>query len=81
MHIYVRRFTNAQGAYQIDQIRDDGMIRKVDENHGGYLQWLAQGNVPEEVGYIEPPAPDPQQPSLAERVDAAEQAILAILGV
>ena len=43
--------------YKIKQYRDDGTERWVDEDHAGYLRWLAAGNVPEEVAYVPPVAP------------------------
>lgn len=50
--------------YKIRQYRDDGTIRFVDEDHGGYLRWLAAGNTPEEVAFIPPVVPDDNDPTL-----------------
>lgn len=54
MHNYVKVWISST-EYRIRQIRDDGIIRFVDEDHGGYLQWCAGGNVPEEIPYVEQP--------------------------
>lgn len=40
--------------YKIQQIRDVGPRRFVDEDYGQYVQWLAEGNVPEEVPLVVP---------------------------
>lgn len=79
MHSYEKRFTNAEGAYEIWQIRTDGLQRKVDENHHDYVAWLELGNTPAEVPYVAPPEPGPQPPSLESRVQAVEDALLMII--
>ena len=39
---------------KIRQYRNEGTERFVDEDHQGYLRWLAAGNTPEEVPYVPP---------------------------
>lgn len=46
----------APKSYRIQEVRDDGTSRFVDEGHQRYLDWLAAGNVPEVVPYVPPPA-------------------------
>ena len=53
--------------YKIKQYRDDGTERWVDEDHAGYLRWLAAGNTPEEVLYVPPVAPPDDDPALLEQ--------------
>ena len=53
--------------YKIRQYRDDGRERFVDENHVGYLRWLAAGNTPEEVPYVPPVVPADDDPALLEQ--------------
>ena len=50
--------------YKIKQYRDDGTERWVDEDHAGYLRWLAAGNTPEEVPYVPPVIPADDGPGL-----------------
>jgi len=51
-------------AYKIEQVRDDGLIRGVDADHGGYLKWKAEGNVPEKIEYVPPIVPPDDDPVL-----------------
>ena len=53
--------------FKIRQYRDDGMERYVDQDHAGYLRWLAAGNVPEEVPYVPPVVPADDDPALLEQ--------------
>lgn len=79
MHTYEKRFIDAQGSYEIWQLRTDGTQRKVDEDHHGYAEWLALGNVPTEIAYVAPPDPVPQPPTLVDRIAALEEAVLILL--
>jgi len=54
-------------AYKIRQYRNDGTDRWVDEDHAGYLRWLAAGNTPEEVAYVPPVVPADDDPALLEQ--------------
>lgn len=54
----------SETAYKIRQYRNDGTDRWVDEDHAGYLRWLAAGNVPEEVPYVPPVVPADDDPAL-----------------
>jgi hypothetical protein len=67
---YRKRFTDASGAYVIEEIRRDGRVRVVDEAQMDYIYWLADGNELEEIAYV-PPPPEPV-PTLAE-VKAAKK--------
>lgn len=64
--------------FKIRQYRDDGMERYVDQDHAGYLRWLAAGNVPEEVAYVPPEIPADDDPALLRQ--AKRQKIALIRG-
>lgn len=67
--------------YKIQQDRDDGIHRWVDEDYHGYVQWLADGNPVDEVEYVAPepsPDPGPEPLSLEERMAALEMAMLEV---
>ena len=49
-----RKVWISETEYKIEQQRDDGTIRWVTEDHGAYVAWLDDGNIPEEVEYIAP---------------------------
>jgi len=53
LHTYEKHYTDSSGKYEIIQLRTDGTRRKVEENHAGFLDFLA-GNVLLEVAYVEP---------------------------
>ena len=55
--MFYRKIFISESVYRIRQYRDDNSNRFVDEDHAGYLRWLAVGNVPEEVPYIPPVIP------------------------
>lgn len=57
--VHYTKIWTSESAYKIRQCRNDGRERWVDENHGGYLRWLAAGNVPEEVAYVPQADDDP----------------------
>ena len=50
----------------------------MDQDHLGYLRWLAAGNVPEEVPYVPPEIPDDDDPALLRQ--AKRQKIALIRG-
>lgn len=54
----------SQTEYKIRQYRNDGTDRWVDEDHAGYIRWLAAGNTPEEVPYVPPVVPADDDPDL-----------------
>lgn len=60
---YSKIWTN-ESSSRIRQYRDDGTHRWVDEDHAGYLRWLAAGNTPEEVPYVPPVIPADDSPGL-----------------
>ena len=60
---YSKIWTN-ESSSRIRQYRDDGTHRWVDEDHAGYLRWLAAGNTPEEVPYVPPVVPADDDPAL-----------------
>ena len=62
--------------YKIKQYRDDGTERWVDEDHAGYLRWLAAGNVPEEVAYVPPVAPADDDPVLLRQAKRQKIALI-----
>ena len=62
--------------YKIKQYRDDGTKRWVDEDHAGYLRWLAAGNVPEEVAYVPPVAPADDDPVLLRQAKRQKIALI-----
>ena len=62
--------------YKIKQYRDDGTERWVDEDHAGYLRWLATGNVPEEVAYVPPVAPADDDPVLLRQAKRQKIALI-----
>ena len=64
--------------FKIRQYRDDGMERYVDQDHAGYLRWLAAGNVPEDVPYVPPEIPADDDPALLRQ--AKRQKIALIRG-
>jgi len=67
--------------YKIQQDRDDGIRRWVDEGYHGYVQWLADGKTVDEVAYVAPePSPDPGIGPLSpeERIAALEMAMLEV---
>ena len=64
--------------FKIRQYRDDGMETYVDQDHAGYLRWLAAGNVPEEVAYVPPEIPADDDPALLRQ--AKRQKIALIRG-
>ena len=65
--VHYTKIWTSESAYKIRQCRNDGRERWVDENHGGYLRWLAAGNVPEEVPYVPPVVPADDDPALLEQ--------------
>ena len=62
--------------FKIRQYRDDGMERYVDQDHAGYLRWLAAGNVPEEVAYVPPVAPADDDPGLLRQAKRQKIALI-----
>jgi len=66
----------SETAYKIRQYRDDGTDRWVDEDHAGYIRWLAAGNTPEEVLYVPPVAPPDDDPALLKRAKRDKIAII-----
>ena len=62
--------------FKIRQYRDDGMERYVDQDHAGYLRWLAAGNVPEEVAYVPPVAPADDDPVLLRQAKRQKIALI-----
>ena len=73
-----RKIWQSETEYKIEQRRDDGINRWVDENYGQYVSWLALGNIPEEVAYVvpEPVEPEPEQLSIEDRLAALEMIAL-----
>ena len=63
-------------AYKIRQYRNDGTDRWVDEDHAGYLNWLAAGNTPEEVAYVPPVIPADDDPDLLKRAKREKIAVI-----
>jgi len=57
MQVY-KIFVNRQGAYYIEVVKDDGTKRRVAETQKRYQEWLAAGNTPIEVPYVEIPLVD-----------------------
>lgn len=66
----------SETVYKIRQYRDDGRERWVDEDHAGYLRWLAAWNTPEEVLYVPPVAPPDDDPALLKRAKRDKIAII-----
>lgn len=62
--------------FKIRQYRDDGMERYVDQDHAGYLRWLAAGNVPEEVAYVPPVVPADDDPELLRQAKRQKIALI-----
>jgi len=62
--------------YKIKQYRDDGTERFVDEDHAGYLRWLAAGNTPEEVAYVPPVVPADDDPVLLTRAKRTKMSLI-----
>jgi len=62
--MFYRKIFISESVYRIRQYRDDNSNRFVDEDHAGYLRWLAAGNVPEEVAYVPPVVPADDDPAL-----------------
>lgn len=61
---------------KIRQYRDDGHDRWVDQDHAGYLRWLAAGNVPEEVPYVPPVVPADDDPELLRQAKRQKIALI-----
>ena len=66
----------SETAYKIRQYRDDGTDRWVDEDHAGYLRWLAAGNTPEEVAYVPPVVPADDDPTLLKQAKREKIALI-----
>jgi len=66
----------SETAYKIRQYRDDGADRWVDEDHAGYLRWLAAGNTPEEVAYVPPVVPADDDPTLLKQAKREKIALI-----
>jgi len=62
--MHFKKIWISETAYKIRQYRNDGTDRWVDEDHQGYLRWLAAGNMPEEVPYVPPVVPADDDPDL-----------------
>ena len=62
--------------FKIRQYRDDSIERFVDQDHAGYLRWLAAGNVPEEVPYVPPVAPADDDPELLRQAKRQKIALI-----
>jgi len=62
--------------FKIRQYRDDGMERYVDQDHAGYLRWLAAGNVPEDVPYVPPEIPADDDPALLRQAKRQKIALI-----
>ena len=73
-----RKIWQSETEYRIEQRRDDGINRWVDEDYGQYVSWLALGNTPEEVAYVapEPAEPEPERLSIEDRLAALEMIAL-----
>ena len=76
--MFYRKIFISESVYRIRQYRDDNSNRFVDEDHAGYLRWLAAGNVPEEVAYVPPEIPADDDPALLRQ--AKRQKIALIRG-
>ena len=76
--MFYRKIFISESVYRIRQYRDDNSNRFVDEDHAGYLRWLAAGNVPEEVPYVPPEIPADDDPALLRQ--AKRQKIALIRG-
>ena len=66
----------SETAYKIRQYRNDGTDRWVDEDHGGYLRWLAAGNATEEVPYVPPVVPADDDPTLLKQAKREKIALI-----
>ena len=62
--MFYRKIFISESVYRIRQYRDDNSNRLVDEDHAGYLRWLAAGTMPEEVPYVPPVVPADDDPDL-----------------
>ena len=74
--MFYRKIFISESVYRIRQYRDDNSNRLVDEDHAGYLRWLAAGNTPEEVLYVPPVAPPDDDPALLKRAKRDKIAII-----
>lgn len=50
------------GSYFIRQTRDDGIVRQVDEDYHGYVDWVRANKEVIEVPYVAPPPPPKPKP-------------------
>lgn len=80
MHNYEKRYVDAEGNYEIWQLRTDGSQRRVDADYAGYVLWAQTNTVPE-IAYIAPPEPGVQPPTLETRVSDLEILVLQLGGV
>lgn len=69
---YEKRYTDAVGNYEIYFIYDDGREQRVSDIQDLYQAWLADGNTPTEIEYVEPSPPP--IPSIEEQQRMLEQA-------
>ena len=74
--MFYRKIFISESVYRIRQYRDDNSNRFVDEDHAGYLRWLAVGNVPEEVPYIPPVIPADDDPALLRQAKRQKIALI-----
>lgn len=75
MHTYRKRYTT-ETAFVIEQVREDGAIRRVDSDHAGYVEWAASNVVPE-VAYQPPSLESLKAAKLAEIRSACEAGYVA----
>lgn len=73
--MFEKRFTS-ETDYGIWEIENSRWINE--EQYVPYQDWIADGNTPTDIAYVAPADPEPQPPSIEDRMAAAEEALLAL---
>jgi hypothetical protein len=72
---FKRVFTDNVGTYYVVYVYPNGQEQVVDNNQDLYLEWIALGNVPVDVPYVEP---TPEPPFVEELVSIKNRMIINI---
>jgi len=80
MHKYEIRTIDAEGNAEVWQLRDDGIHRRVSDEHQAYRAWIDEGNKPEIIPYEPPPAPSLEDLKAAKTAEIAASRYAAEVG-
>lgn len=56
-HTFKKHYINEEAAYKVGYYVDGAFQKFINTVKPLYLDWLAEGNIPEEIAYIAPPLP------------------------